>query len=425
MRRIIPVSTAIALAAAALSAPTAMNTSATAADSAAVKTPTPYAFRAGGYGTRIRGGDLPIGSGATAFQAIGCTNMAGIDRSNEVAEVEIPGLGTVSGIRTDVSTVQTATETASISEHKIARIVLAESSFGKLTIGGLTSYAKASATPSGYVADAKTSVANLRFEPTGGGAPMELDLPTPGQPVEVPGLLTLSIGKNVERVGADFAKAHAEALFIKLIPTGTTVSVGSTGARINRGVKNGLFSGSANTTSTELAGGVAGTGRTQLVLMPCEGTGGKVLTNDAVGVNLPGLLEVGAVTASQMGQNMPHRSLGYEESAVASVNLGNGALVVEAIKARVNVIRGRGMGKKPKVDFSGSQIAGITVDGQAYTLPELDGLEIPGVAKIETMVEEMVKNGGRITALRLTLLDGSGAVVNLGQASLKIRPSGR
>lgn len=423
MRRFIPVGSALALAAAALTAPTLQTASAAPAADAG-KTPTAYAFNAGGYGTRIRGGQLPASSGSTAYQSIGCTNMAGIARHNEVADVAIPGLGTVSGIRTDVSTVQTPSETASISEHKIARIVLAETSFGKLSIGGLTSYAKASATAAGYDTETKTTVATLRFEPTG-GTPMELELPTPGQPIEIPGLVKISIGEHRERTGADWARARSDALFIKLIPTNTTVTVGHTKAQITKGVKNGLFAGSANTTSTELLGGIATTGRTQLVQMPCQGTEGKVKTNAAVGVNLPGLLEVGAVQSSQMGQNLPYRSNGFEESSVASINLGNGALVVEAVKGRVNVLRGRKQGKKPIVNFDGSQVAGITVDGQAYTLPELDGLEIPGIAKIETMVEERVKNGGRITALRLTLLDGSGAVVNLGQASLKIRPSGR
>lgn len=423
MRRMIPVGTALALATAALTAPAAM-TAASAAPAAAeraAKVPTAYAFRAGGYGTKIRGGELPATSGATAYQSIGCTNMAGINRHNEVADVEIPGLGTVSGIRTDVSTVKTGSETASISRHKIAGIVLAESSFGRLSIEGISSYAKASVSGAGYAADTRTTVATIVFKPTGGEA-QELAIPTPGRPIVVPGLLRLAIGDHREKKGADFAKARSDALKITLIPTNTKVSVGRTSAQINKGVRNGLFSGSANSTSTQLLNGIAGTGRTQLVLMPCQGTGGKVQTNDAVGLNLPGALEVGAVRARQLGSNLKRRAVGYEEASVASLNLGDGALVVEAVKARVNVVRIRG--KKPKVTYTGSQVAGITVDGETYTLPELDGLEIPGLAKIETMVKEKFPNGGKITALRITLLDGTGAVVNIGQASLKIRPSG-
>jgi hypothetical protein len=426
MRRFIPVGSALALAAVALTAPSLPQASAAPAPAASGKVATAYAFNAGGYGTRVKGGQLPASSGSTAYQSIGCTNMAGINRENAIADVEIPGLGTVSGIRTDVSTTQTPSETAVVSEHKIARIVLAETALGKLSIGGLTSYAKAFATPGGgFDAESKTTVATLRFEPAGGGAPMELALPTPGRPIEVPGLLKISIGEHRERTGGDFARARSDALFIKLIPTDTKVVVGHTKAQISRGVKDGLFAGSANTTATELVNGIAKTGRTQLVQMPCQGTEGKVQTNEAVGLTIPGVLSVGAVRSSQMGQNLPHRSLGFEESSVASVNLGNGALVVDAVKGRVNVVRGKGAGKKPDVTFDGSTVAGITVDGQVYTLPELDGLEIPGIAKIETMVQERVKNGGRITALRLTLLDGTGGIVNIGQASLKIRPSGR
>lgn len=427
MRRLIPLVAASALAAATLvTAPTA-STAAPAASGAAAKagkTPTAYAFRASGFGTRIRGGDLPATSGRTAYESIGCTNMAGIHRHNEVADVQIPGLGKVSGIATDLFTEQTAQGTSTVSRHSIARVILAESSFGRLSIKGVDSYARATATPRGYDTETKTSLAKLLFEPTD-GEPQELDLPTPGQPVVVPGLLRIAIGDSYERKRADFAKAVADGLSIKLIPTNTLVQVGHTSATITKGIKTGLFAGSANTSSTTLLGEIAATGRTQLVQMPCQGTKGKIRTNDAAGVKLPSIIEVGAATARQMGLQGKKKALGFEEAAVASIDLGDGALKIDAVKGRVNVIRAAGKGKKPKVSFTGSQVAGITVDGETYTLPELDGLEIPGVAKIETLIKERLKNGARITALRLTLLDGSGAVVNLGQANLRIYSSKR
>lgn len=419
MRRIIPLGAALVLASTVLAAPSATSAPAPAAAPAkkAEKVATSYAFRGGGYGTAVRGGDLPANVGTVAYQSIGCTNLAGIQRHNEVADVKIPGLGTVSGIRTDVETVKTATETATISRHRVAEITLAESSLGRLAIEGVSSYAKAAATPSGFEATVTTSLAKLTFTPAN-GQKMELDLPTPGQPIVVPGLLRVAIGDHAEIEKPDSAKARANALKITLIPTNTRITLGRASAYITNGIKTGLFSGSANTTSTQLLGNIASTGRTQLVTMPCKGTEGVVKTNDAVGLNLPGILEVGAVTSRQMGQQEGNRAYGFEEAGVASINLGNGALVIDAVKGRVNVSREKG--KNRKVDFKGSQLLGITVDGETYGLPELDGLEIPGIAKVETMVKEKFKNGGRITALRLTLLDGTGAVVNVGQAVLKI-----
>lgn len=435
MRRIVPFATALALAAAVLAAPPPGSAApgaapdTVAAEKAKPKKPkkpkkkaTPYAFRGHGYGTRILGGDLPAASGATALQSIGCTNRTGIHRRNAVADVQIPGLGTVSGVRTDVRTVKTGSETAIISEHQVARIVLMESSFGRLAVEGITSMAKASGTPSGYATETDTTLAKLVFTAPGGQR-RELRLPTLNRPVVVPGLLRVSIGDHLERRTRTWARARANGLQITLIPTNTHVVVGRTVAYITKGIKSGRFAGSSNATSTSLLGGVAGTGHTQRLSMPCQGTEGKVKVNEALGVNLPGALEVGAVRSAQMGNQNKRRAWGYEESSVASINLGGGALVVNALKGRVNVSRVKG--KKPRVNYRGSQVAGITVDGETYTLPELDGLEIPGLVKIQTLVKEPMKNGGQITALRLTLLDGTGAVVNLGQARLRVFASGR
>lgn len=421
MRRIITLGAALALASAALVAPVTSNATAaptaTHAKKKADKVSTNFAFRGGGYGAALRGGDLPANVGTIAYQSIGCTNLAGLHRHNEVADVEIPGLGTVAGIRTDVETVQNGSETATISRHRVAEITLAESSFGRLSIEGVTAYAKAAATPSGFQAEVETTLAKLAFTRPN-GQKMQLPLPTPGRPIEVPGLLRVAIGDHREVERSDFAKARANALKITLIPTNTRVTLGRASAQITNGIKSGLFSGSANTTSTQLLGNLVSTGRTQLVTMPCQGTGGVVKSNDAVGLNLPGILQLGAVTSRQMGQQEAKKAYGFEEAGVASVNLGNGALVIDAVKGRVNVTREKG--KNRKVNFDGSQVLGITVDGETYGLPEIDGLEIPGIAKIETMVKEKFKNGGSITALRLTLLDGTGAVVNIGQATLKI-----
>lgn len=423
MRRLIPLAVAGALAATVVTAPT--TAAAPAAENRSVKagkTPTPYAFRASGFGTRIKGGDLPATSGRTAYDSIGCTNLAGAKRHNEAADVQIPGLGRVSGVATDLRTVKTPGGASVIATHSVARVVLAESSFGRLAIKGIDSMAQASATATGYATDTSTSVAKIVFEPTD-GQPQEFDIPTPGQPIVVPGLLRIALGDSKERKGADSAKAVADGLAITLIPTNTRVQVAHTSATITRGIKTGLFSGGANTSGVEALGGVAATGRTQFIQMPCQGTKGKVRTNDAVGLNLPGVLEVGAATARQKGVQLKRQARGFEEAAVASIDLGDGALQVDAVKARVAVSRVKG--KKPKVSFAGSQVAGITVDGENYTLPELDGLEIPGLVKVETLIKERLKNGGRITALRLTLLDGTGAIVNLGQANLRIFPSKR
>jgi hypothetical protein len=69
-------------------------------------TRTPFAFRANGYGTSASGGMVPVGSDRTALSSIACTSDAGKAHRNFVAESEVPGLGTVRGVYSRVTTSQ-------------------------------------------------------------------------------------------------------------------------------------------------------------------------------------------------------------------------------------------------------------------------------------------------------------------------------
>ena len=46
------------------------------------------------------------------------------------------------------------------------------------------------------------------------------------------------------------------------------------------------------------------------------------------------------------------------------------------------------------------------------------------MARLERNVVDRIANGLHVISLRVTLLDGSGAVFELGEASLRISPSG-
>ena len=73
---------------------------------------------------------------------------------------------------------------------------------------------------------------------------------------------------------------------------------------------------------------------------------------------------------------------------------------------------------------SGTTLGTITVNGRTETIPASGVLEIPGVAKLERNVVDKIANGLHVVSLRVTLLDGSGAVFELGEASLRISRSG-
>jgi hypothetical protein len=64
------------------------------------------------------------------------------------------------------------------------------------------------------------------------------------------------------------------------------------------------------------------------------------------------------------------------------------------------------------------------VNGREQAFPKSGVLKIPGLVKLERAVVTRSPRGISVIGLRITLLDGSGAVVDLAEARLRIRPTG-
>ena len=112
-----------------------------AGDSGAARTvATHYALTASGFGDRLNGGDLPVGSAPAAYEHIGCTNQAGLSHTNELAEQDIPDVGTLTGLATHVWTTRHHGVVASHARHSIAALTIADlGPVGSLAITGITS----------------------------------------------------------------------------------------------------------------------------------------------------------------------------------------------------------------------------------------------------------------------------------------------
>jgi hypothetical protein len=376
-----------------------------------------FALKASGFGTRVDGRQLPAGSAPTAFMAVGCATRAGIDKENHEAEVQVPGLGKVSAVKTELWTREVDGVVSSYAQNTIGKVVVAQSSLGRVELSAVTAYARSFHDRSGFHAQTKTDLGGLRFVPSG-GAPQQLDLPAPGRPVEIPGLVKITVGVNKKHTDGDGARAQANALVVNKLATGTKVTVGQAKAQVLEGVKHGTFHGfSAGTEARGLDDNLT-SGRTPLALMPCQGTDGEVTGKKLASVDLGGTLDVSAVSATHMAVQRPGKSTGWERGSVAGIDIGDGQLVVDAIVGQVSVTRDGG---KVTTSFQGSTVGRVTANGDPMEFPDTGVIEVPGVARIERFVKDTSKNGASIVALRVTLLDGSGAVVDLGQARLAIR----
>lgn len=376
------------------------------------------ALKASAYGTRLTGGQVPAGSGMTAFSVISCSVTPGIERTNEVVTANLPGAGTVSGVTTRVWTRKSGASLHSYSRSTTAEVVLADSPLGKLSIRGVTSLSHAWHNATGFHAETSSSIGKIVLTPPVGD-PQEFDIPTPGTPIIVPGVAQISLGASNESTNSSAASAWAAALRVKVLATGTDLVVARSRAVAVSGVKHGRFGGYSAGTEAEVLGGVLTSGRNPLSIMPCQGTKGQTLTRSDAHVDLGGGLVVDAVSSSQWGKRYDRRSKAWERGSVAGINLGDGALKIDAVVGKATVIRKAGGGIVRSA--AGTSIGTITANGEPQDIPIDQTIEIPGVAKLEPKVVQRLAAGLKVIALRITLLDGSGAVIDLGVAKTTIR----
>jgi hypothetical protein len=385
---------------------------------AAAPRPTNFGLHAMGYGTYVKGGDLPATAGATGFAHIACTTLAGLDRSNGLASVNLPGLGTIETLATRVKTIKKGRTVTAVSNHRLAGITLQETDLGKLSLGAVESTARVWHNATGFHSETDIKVSGIVLD-LPDQDPQVIAIPTPGNPVEIPGLLRVTLGEEltVRKPGLIFARA--QGLLVEILPTRTKVKVALSRARMTDGVVNSIMRGSAVGLKGSVLEPVVNIGRTPVKPLPCEGTDGEIRSTRTVGLDIPDGIDVDAARARVYGvQAGRRRAHAWTEATIAHVSLGGGAIEIDGIKARANVIRRKGTLIR---NTRGTSTLTITVEGDPQTIPPSGVLEVPGVVKIEEGVTTMVRGGIGVVALRITLLDGTGAVIDLGIARTQVK----
>jgi hypothetical protein len=413
----------LALTAAGLVAAAPSGTAAT-PRSAQGRTPTAFGLTSKGFGTRVAGGQVPAGSKDTAWDNIGCTNLAGITKDNHEAGLDnLPDGLHASAVKTRVWTTEKGAMVSSWAKNTIAEVKLADTPGGTLSLDGLQAVAHAYHDASGYHAKTSSDIGSITLTPPTGD-PQSFPAPAPGTPLVIPGVATIIAGWSVQHANGDHATAKGEVLTVQVEGSQSRVHVGHAYARIDGGIRSGIFSGWASGSEAEAADGKVTSGRTPFDPMKCTGTGGRTTHKAIASTDLGGQVVASGLGTAQKTTNSMSRAHGFQEGHAAKLDIGSGQLVVEGIVGRVNVTR-KGAGLNTLVrNIKGSTIGSITANGQAKKFPKTDVLEIPGVAKLERNVKTKIPGGMKVTALRVTLLDGTGAVLNLGQAKLSIRKSG-
>ncbi|GAW51642.1 MULTISPECIES: choice-of-anchor P family protein [unclassified Nocardioides] len=377
-----------------------------------------FALKASGYGSATTGGQVPTDSGQTAFMAVGCATKVGIDKENHEAESTAPGLGKATDVKTELWTREVNGVVSTYAQNTTNKLVIAQSGAGSIQIKAITAWAHSFHDQKGFHAETRTDVGSIQFVPPGGGAPQQMDIPTPGNPLEIPGLATITVGRSKKHVDADGAQAQANALIITKTASGTKSKVGQAKAQVLNGVTHGTFHGYSAGSSSLSANGNVSNGRTPLSLMPCQSTDGQVTTKKIQHSDLGGGVIASDLQSQQFAEDRANKSVAWERGSVSHLTFGGDQLDVDGVIGKAKAIR---QGGKVTKTIKGSTVGTITSDGEEQQFPDTDMFTIPGVAKLERFITERTRNGISVIALRITLLDGSGSVIDLGQAKIAIR----
>lgn len=391
------------------------------AAAAATTTPTAFAMSASGYGTKVRGGDIPANSDRTAFQSIGCTNLAGKSLNNYEAEVNLNPL-TASAVRTDVKTTKQDGVVESYARSRIAEVRLGSGSAQTIRIKGIESVSRAFHNSTGFHAKTNSKIAAITTDLDGSGPLPEVNFPlrpTQGAPIDVLGLLRISLGESSTKQDGSSARASAYAIRIEVLLTETDVTLAHSQAQIHDGIVSGVFRGNAFGSRVNLADGTVTSKFTPFIKMPCQGTDGKIRHQDVAELN-PNGLALRGLSAAQKSDQFANSAYGWEKGRVAKLRIGDpqDGIIVEGIQGQANVkfVRGEGI----TTNINGTHILDVRGVG-GLEFGNDDEIRVPGVALLERNVVKRSPTGISVTALRVTLLDGSTAEINLGHAQVGFR----
>ncbi len=423
---------------------------------------TNYGFNGWSYGTKVGVNPVGLQVGKTAYNLLGCTRIAGINKDVSVGHIEPPNepqVIEVGAVTTNMRTYQFKNGRTGVrSSSKVAEVVIGNSELANITITGLETHADAYADKDGnlHAESSYESVdisANLapviqqfpQLEPILGplqdllnqvgatiGDLLEQIAGAVGNKIEIPGVAVLKLGVTWNKVRAQSADSAASALRV-FIPgqdgqvntdDDIQVTIGRGRSTITKDVPAGLMTGRAHAVDVTLLDDLATLGPIGSKRLHCEGTRGKINTWDFTGLNPAGLnlVDVGVGRSSVYGvQYASGYRRAWTQNELASLSLADGALEIDGIIARATAVK-KANGKI-KLTKKGSQVLGISANGTDYPVP-VPGeiLEIPGVALIESMVVEKGKRSITVTGLRVTLLDGTAAqsVVNLAVARVSL-----
>lgn len=373
-----------------------------------------HSSHAWGSHARVLGGTVL--SGTTA--RVGLTGCAatGASQDNAVASADL-GVGSVDGVSSETFSYAEDGVEGVYSHNEIAGVSLLG---GEIEIGAIEATVEVRQLSDGtFETEADTSIASLAI----GGEEIEI-LGGP-QVLRIAGLATISLNRTVETTEADYGRAAATAVTVRLADgTDTVVRLGRAYARTDAVEVDRLLGGWANGSVVRAFDGTIDSGPTANSGVPCIGSEGNPLTTSIASVDV-GVAELDTVVSTTTSDVSP--SYVNATNTIESVSLLSGLVTLEAISVEVNAE----VNESDELEkTSTASLGSITLNAGPIPVdipvPELGGsVDIPGVGTLTLHEEINPPNGIRIEAyaVSIDLLEavGGGVTIELGRARAVLR----
>jgi len=334
-------------------------------------------FRASAWGTlaKVHGG---VRSGASAPATFSCLTRAGTTYKNDVSQFHAPqNLFDTGAI---VDTVHSSAAEGSLTST--ATSVVHQLTMLQGMVQAETIKAVSATTRKNGVYSFSTDGSLFGHLVING---QEIGQPAQNQEIPLPGLGKVILFESGHSVHDGNATLFVNALEVRIlhpndqgIPVGTRIVVGH--ARSGLGRSAGPLGGRA-WGSRVAVGDTLQSGPSFTQYLPCPGTNGKVINNSGMASDLPAPIVLGTITNTAVGTVGQLVSSGETSSRVTNVDLGDGQITADLIKADAKVERKNGV---ITFDTSGSHLGSLMIQGQGQSgSPDPNTvIDIPGLGKL-------------------------------------------
>jgi hypothetical protein len=283
-----------------------------------------YGFQAFAGGTKITAVGTTVSSDLTAESSI--AGQQPMSRENKVASVNVFNLAYVGAVQTATTAVEDGAGFAVTSTARTANVNLLN---GLIKVKAIETVATANSDgTSTPTADVHTRFVDLVIN----GKTYPVDLPD-NTGITIPGVVSIRLNTEISGVKDDSALAMGTGLTVTLLKARGSIAAGAEiqlnpvfayafptkrgngaqlgGAGFGAYVNADVADGEVNA-STGILGGKP---------MPAAGTGGETLSNTTARVNVPGILNVGAIESTVTGISSAAISDALVTSKLASVKV--------------------------------------------------------------------------------------------------------